>query len=192
MSEYIIFNPVSILFYCFGIIIPTIMILINLGHIVFTIGEYKESDKTMPLIMLLLILKLFVTSFSLFSIYHFLFINDIIKITLASTICFIWGILITVDSYISNKLLKLIDSYTSGEKLFKKDIGKAFYLIYKHSNFAYFTRIISIIILLILSIISIFIYTDSIINILDLLFVVYIWLLFKINDYIKINQMKNG
>lgn len=192
MSEYIIFNPVSVLFYCFGIILPTIMILINLGHIVFTIGEYKESDKTMPVIMLLLILKMFITAFSLFSIYHFLFVNEINKLSLSTSICFIWGILITVDSYISNKLLKIIDSYTSGEKLFKDVVGKAFYKIYKHSNIAYFIRIISIFILIVLSILSFFIYTHSIINILDILLIIYVWVLLKISDYIKIHQKKNG
>lgn len=192
MSEYIIFNPVSVLFYCFGIILPTIMILINLGHIVFTIGEYKESDKTMPVIMLFLILKMFITAFSLFSIYHFLFVNEINKLSLSTSICFIWGILITVDSYISNKLLKIIDSYTSGEKLFKDVVGKAFYKIYKHSNIAYFIRIISIFILIVLSILSFFIYTHSIINILDILLIIYVWVLLKISDYIKIHQKKNG
>lgn len=192
MSEYIIFNPVSVLFYCFGIILPTIMILINLGHIVFTIGEYKESDKTMPVIMLFLILKMFITAFSLFSIYHFLFVNEINKLSLSTSICFIWGILITVDSYISNKLLKMIDSYTSGEKLFKDVVGKAFYLIYKHSNIAYFIRIISIFILIVLSILSFFIYTHSIINILDILLIIYVWVLLKISNYIKIHQKKNG
>lgn len=192
MSEYIIFNPISVLFYCFGIILPTIMILINLGHIVFTIGEYKESDKTMPVIMLFLILKMFITAFSLFSIYHFLFVNEINKLSLSTSICFIWGILITVDSYISNKLLKIIDSYTSGEKLFKDVVGKAFYKIYKHSNIAYFIRIISIFILIVLSILSFFIYTHSIINILDILLIIYVWVLLKISDYIKIHQKKNG
>lgn len=192
MSEYIIFNPVSVLFYCFGIILPTIMILINLGHIVFTIGEYKESDKTMPVIMLLLILKMFITAFSLFSIYHFLFVNEINKLSLSTSICFIWGILITVDSYISNKLLKMIDSYTSGEKLFKDVIGKAFYLIYRHSKFAYYTRFISIILLSILFITSLFFTVNSTIYLLFMLFAIYVWVLLKISDYIKIHQKKNG
>lgn len=191
MSEYIIFNPVSVLFYCFGIILPTIMILINLGHIVFTIGEYKESDKTMPVIMLLLILKIFIIAFALFSVYHFLFISEINKLSLSTTICFIWGILISVDSYISNKTLKIIDSYTSGEKLFKNVVGKAFYKIYRHSKFAYYTRFISIILLSILFILSLFLNVNSTIYLLFMLFAIYVWILFKINDYIKINQIKN-
>lgn len=191
MSEYIIFNPVSVLFYCFGIILPTIMILINLGHIVFTIGEYKESDKTMPVIMLLLILKIFIIAFALFSVYHFLFMSEINKLSLSTTICFIWGILISVDSYISNKTLKIIDSYTSGEKLFKNVVGKAFYKIYRHSKFAYYTRFISIILLSILFITSLFFTVNSTIYLLFMLFAIYVWILLKISDYIKINQIKN-
>lgn len=185
MGDYIVFNPGSIIFYCFGVIIPTIMLLYSFGHMVFTVGEYKESDRTIPVIILLLMIKLFIIGFVMFSVYHVLFDYNIYEISLTSIIIFVWGLLITFDTWIGNKILLMIDKYKDSNCCFKYYLNYCCNEAFKKNPAIFYGKLICICILILGLLGSLFIKTHETINIIELLFILYFWINHKIFRYIQ-------
>jgi hypothetical protein len=181
----IVFNPVSIIFYCFGIIIPTIMLLYSFGHIVFTVGEYKESDKTIPMIILLLVIKLFVIGFIMFFVYHILFDYDIPEISMTSIIVFLFGNLITFDTNIINKSLLIVDKFVPGKCEFRQYLKCASKSLFERNPFPFYGKVIMIVLLSVCLLISFFFKTHESIGILEIIFVLYLWINYKIFRYVR-------
>lgn len=185
MGDYIVFNPGSIIFYCFGVVIPTIMLLYSFGHMVFTVGEYKESDRTIPIIILLLVIKLFIIGFVMFSIYHILFDYNIHEISLTSIIIFVWGLLITFDTWIGNRVLLMIDRYKDDKCCFKHYLKCICQKTFKHNPTVFYGKLICVGILTLGLIGSLFIKTHETINVIEILFMLYFWINYKIFRYIR-------
>lgn len=188
MEDYIVFGSsseiVSMIFYSLGIILPTFMVLINIGHLVYTIGEYKESDKTIPLIILLLSMKLFIIIFAMFIIYHTIFDFKIQEVSLTSVILFLWGIMLSCDASISHRLLSVINKY-SENVCFKQHIIEGFTLIITKKPYAFWGNILTIIGLILCIGLSIFMKVSETIYLLELLFPIYFWIIYKISKYFK-------
>ena len=185
MGDYIVFNPGSIIFYCFCVVIPTIMLLYSFGHMVFTVGEYKESDRTIPIIILILAIKLFIIGFVMFFIYHILFDYNIHEVSLTSIIIFTWGLLITFDTWIGNRVLLMVDRYKADECCFKHYLKCVCQKTFKRNPAVFYGKLICIVVLGIGLIGSLFIKTHETINVIEILFMLYFWINYKIFRYIR-------
>lgn len=190
-----IFNTgiLNTLFYCFGVILPTISLLFSYGNFAFQIGEYnleaKKLDGSMPIIVILLLTKLFLISFVQFFIYHYIFdmtsIYDDILITVK---CLLWGILICVDSFLLNKELVAICKHVKTNKIMNfrhhlYDESKKLFAKYKP---LFVIKILLILMLIVCFVISLF--TNNLSS-LSLILLLYIYYNIRTNSYV--NRLKH-
>lgn len=145
----IIFHPVSTLFYCFGIIMPTILTLKTLGYLVFSVGELQEKQQTIPNIILLFAVKFTVIAIILYIMYIIIFDNTLKTWGLSSIIIFTWGLLISIDMYFIDKFLDAFNKYRDESKDFSKRIKKVTEKILKYNPIMLIGKIIAYFMLLI-------------------------------------------
>lgn len=84
MENILVFNPVQIIFYCVGIIIPTFTLLYTLGNFAFQIGEVKENHKELPIVIVMMLLRMFVIVFGMITCYEVIFHHDLAEFSLRS------------------------------------------------------------------------------------------------------------
>lgn len=102
----IVFNILDYIFLIFGMIVPAFFYLITLGHLIYSIGEYHEQNNKIPHILMLLMMKLLLIGFVLYTIYTHYFVAENF-----SFVMFVWGLLITFDTKYINNVLAYIDNY---------------------------------------------------------------------------------
>lgn len=190
-----IFNSgiLTTLFYCFGVIIPTLALLFTYGNFAFQIGEYnlevKKLDGSLPIIVILLITKLFLISFVQFFIYHYIFdMTSIYDDKLITVKCLLWGILICVDSFLLNKELIAVCKHVKTSKItnFRHhlyDESKKLFAKYKP---LFIIKILLILMLIVCFVISLF--TNNLSS-LSLLLLLYIYYNIRTNSYV--NRLKH-
>lgn len=190
-----IFNTgiLTTLFYCFGVIIPTLTLLFTYGNFAFQIGEYnlevKKLDGSMPIIIILLITKLFLISFVQFFIYHYTFdMTTIYNDILITVKCLLWGLLICVDSFLLNKELIAVCKHVKTNKIsnFRHhlyDESKKLFTKYKP---LFVIKILLMLMLIVCFVISLF--TNNLSS-LSLLLLLYIYYNIRTNSYV--NRLKH-
>lgn len=181
------------LFYCFGVILPTITLLFTYGNFAFQIGEYnlevKKLDGSMPIIVILLLTKLFLISFVQFFIYHYIFdmtsIYDDILITVK---CLLWGLLIIVDSFLLNKELIAICKHVKTNKIitFRHHLYNESKNLFNKYKPLFVMKILLILMLIVCFIISLF--TNNLSS-LSLILLLYVYYNIRTNSYV--NRLKN-
>lgn len=180
MENIIHLNPASILFYCLGIIMPTIMLLYNFGYLVFTLGEYKENKKNIPLLTIYLIVKIFVIGFIMFFMYHIVFDIFIKQFSFIEFYLIGWGLLISVDTIFINKILKMLP--TLRDEHFNTDLDNKCTIMFSNNKWLFYFKTFLLAFIGIMSIINLFSSFDSILTI---LFFVYLLINYQINKQIK-------
>ena len=181
------------LFYCFGVIIPTLALLFTYGNFAFQIGEYnlevKKLDGSMPIIVILLITKLFLISFVQFFIYHYIFdMTSIYNDILITVKCLLWGILICVDSFLLNKELVAVCKHVKTNKItnFRHHLyDESKKLIAKYKPL-FVIKILLILLLIVCFVISLF--TNNLSS-LSLILLLYIYYNIRTNSYV--NRLKH-
>ncbi len=190
-----IFNTgiLTTLFYCFGVIIPTLTLLFSYGNFAFQIGEYnlevKKLDGSMPIIVILLMTKLFLISFAQFFIYHYVFdmltiYNDI----LITVKCLLWGLLICVDSFLLNKELIMVCKYvkTNEIQLFRHHLYDESRKLFHKFKPLFVIKILLMVMLIVCFVISLF---SNNLSSLSLILLLYVYYNIRTNSYV--NRLKH-
>lgn len=184
-------NTFDIILYCFGIIIPTIMLLFSYGNFAFRIGEYiiqqSKKEKNLPIMIVLILSKLFVISFVIFYIYHFIFDNSLKENIIGLKIVF-WGLLISIDSFIINHELVFACNHASSIQSYKKIVynkEKQFRKKYKIILWLRNIFIVSIIFLFILN------FSNESLSFTLIFLITYIYYNYRIDKYIKSLLVEN-
>lgn len=94
--------------------LPTAFYMLTLGHLVYSIGEYREQSNRIPHILMLLMFKILLIGFVIYSIYSWHFKNEHHSFAML-----LWGFLIMFDSKYLNNILANIDNYEGDSKEFK-------------------------------------------------------------------------
>lgn len=188
MLEIFSSNQISVLFYCFGIIIPTITLLFSYGNFAFQIGEYhlesQEKHMSLPIVLILILTKLFLVSFVMFFIYNYTFDHNIFTNSIMLVKCFLWGMLCTVDNFFLNKEIKIIRNEVRYSKNFNKALKCAIFKMYKKYQLLYAFKIICTIGLIVTFIFSIFTNNLSFITVLLIIYIYY-----NIQTYLYIKRI---
>lgn len=180
----ITFEPYSILFYSFGIVIPTLMLLFSYGNFAFKIGEFsigKKDEHSLPMILIMIMSKLFIISFVMFFIYHYIFDNTIGH-TLVTYKIILWGLLITIDGYLLNNELFLACKNFNEITDYKKYIFESYNLFHCKYRLLFCIKnsmIVGLIILFVLSILN------NHLSFTAILLATYIYYQYRIDKYIK-------
>ncbi len=180
-------QPISVLFYCFGVILPTLSLLFSYGNFAFRIGEYsiesKKLDVSLPIVLILLLAKLFIISFILFFIYHYVFdIPQVSDNKVVTIKCLLWGLLITVDSFLLNKELVIICKHAKSVEAFRCYLYHACRELFIKYKPLFYIKILLICLLIVMFVVSIF--TNNI-SFITLLLILYIYYNFRTNSYIN-------
>lgn len=163
----------NILFYCFGLIIPTIFILYSIVYTVFTIGEeYSVKNKTIPTFLLLLVAKLFVICFALFFVYTTIFDYKYEGFKFTPLVISSWSMLIVVDCVIINKCMKAIQNFDDGNSM----VSRIFKRILSKNKWLFYAKFVFIILLSLECFLSLFINRFVTVHILLIIFVLYCWI----------------
>lgn len=174
------------LYYCFGIIIPTISLLFNYGVFAYEIGEYhlesKRQQNAIPIIVILLLSKLFLISFVMFFIYHYTFDNEIFSNKVVTIKCLLWGLLITVDNFLLHKELRIVCKHVKIIDNFRKHIYIGFDKLFQRYKLVFYIKAILVALLVICFITSIF--TNNISSI-TLLLALYVYYNFRLTTYAR-------
>ena len=177
------------LFYCFGVIIPTISLLFSYGNFAFQIGEYnlevKKLDGSMPIIVILLLTKLFLISFVQFFIYHYVFdMNSIYNDSLTTFKCLFWGLLIILDNFLLNKELIIVCKYVKTKNVedFRHHLYDESKKLFNKYKPLFIIKILLILMLIVTFVISLF--TNNLSS-LSLLLLLYVYYNIRTNSYVS-------
>lgn len=114
-------NIANYIFNIFGMYVPALFYLVTLGHLVYSIGEYKTVGKTdkIPPILMLLMFKLVLVGLIIYSIYSWHF--SLGKLSIAMLL---WGFLITFDCRHINNMLAHIDNFNGERSDFREYLNQ--------------------------------------------------------------------
>lgn len=186
MDNILVFNPFQILFYCIGIIIPTITLLYTFGNFAFQLGEVRETHRELPMIIIMMLIRLFVITFGVIVIYQVAFFANVRELSLRMFNIILWGLLTIIDNSIINKELKALGDTYGNTKVLRSNVVKhlclKIQLLYKHKKYLFILKSILLLIMIVVGIIDLFINRYLI---LPVLLGIYIYVNFRINNSIN-------
>lgn len=181
------YMPTKEIFLIFSIIIPAIFLLFTLGHTIYIIGEFKEKNKHIPKLLILVMSKVFIISIILYDILNIQIQSkfNIYSNLLVNTILFCYGLFIVVELLTINLQLNKVTDFKEIQNITDLTLKEKFKKINSKNVMLFIAGFTLKIIILILSIIGLFTSIDIFSTLLTILFVFYIYMKIEFLKYVK-------
>lgn len=181
------YMPTKEIFLIFSIIIPAIFLLFTLGHTIYIIGEFKEKNKHIPKLLILVMSKVFIISIILYDILNIQIQSkfDIHVNLLVNTILFFYGLFIIVELLTINLQLNKVTDFNEIQEITDITLKEKFRKINSKNVMLFIAGFTLKIVILILSIIGLFTSIDIFSTLLTILFVFYIYMKIEFLKYVK-------
>lgn len=182
--------PTHEMFLLFSVIIPAIFLLYALGHTIFVIGEFKEKNKNIPKLLILIMTKVFLIGIIFYNIMNIILQNDFNENTnfLINSILFCYGLFIILETLVVNLQLNKITNFDEKQKINDETLKIKFRDINKKNIILFGFGAILKIIILILSIIELFNSINVFSTLLTICFVFYVYMKIEFLKYIKLTN----